>query len=827
MIKIMNIKINQSFQLIYFFIKFITYILILIFKIKRYIFFYISQNNNKTKINHLIIKFLKIKNLLIINFKRLINSKKKYKKMNNEPILGIDLGTTNSCIAIWKNNKGEVIPNSETGQRITPSIVSFSKKGKFIGEEAKNQLVKNYNNTIFNVKRLIGLNFNNEILQKEMSYLPYKIINSNNNKPKIEVEYKENKETFYPEEILGMILTNLKQNAEFYLGYKINKVIITCPAYFNDLQRKSTQIAGKIAGLNVVKIINEPTAAAIAYGFNKIELINNKNILVFDLGGGTLDVTILNINGNNFNVISTCGDTHLGGDDFDNILLEYCIKEFRNQYGIDISNNKKAKIRLKILCEKAKIYLSSKQETQIDIVDLAEGKDFNITIFRPEFEDLCKVYFNKIIPIIEKALNDGKLTKKQINEIILVGGSTRIPKITEIIKKYFNKEPLKTLHPDEAIAIGASILGGIINKNIEEGIQKFKLNDVIPLSLGLELSNGEMDIIIPRNTTIPCKKEAKYRTVKNKQLMIKLKVYQGERKLAKENKYLGECVISNIPPKPKGEVIVTVTFNIDENGSLIMTASEKSSGKINNLKITMENVMKLETINSLVEKAKKMEEEDINSIRYKTRKNIIPTAIEKINNNNNKFSTVQLSLGIELLNGEMVFIIKRDSNIPCKNTYSFNTGKNIQNEFLLKIYQGERILAKRNNCLKTIPIKISSNLKDGVRIEITFILNNINLLQVNVKVIESYSFQNVIKENIEITTLDEDQVEDIIDVAKEMKENDLYGIETLKSKNEFEDFVYKVKYKVDKMMEWVEEHPKEETQKYIDMLNKFKAEVLN
>ena len=302
-----------------------------------------------------------------------------------------------------------------------------------------------------------------------------------------------------------------KKNAEDFLGYEINKVIITCPAYFNDLQRKATQIAGKIAGLNVEKIINEPTAAALAYCFDKIDK-KNKNILVFDLGGGTFDVTIVNINGSKLDVISTCGDTHLGGEDFDNCLLKYCIQEFKNNTGIDISNNQKAKIRLKVACEKAKIDLSSQIDTDIIIDSLSNGEDFIININRSLFEELCKEHFDKLMPIVLKSIKDGKLTKDKIDEIILVGGSTKIPIITEILKKFFGKEPKKNLQEQEVVAIGAAIQGAIINKIIDEGLKILILKDVIPLSLGLELSNGEMDILIPRNTKIPCQKEAKYKT---------------------------------------------------------------------------------------------------------------------------------------------------------------------------------------------------------------------------------------------------------------------------------------------------------------------------
>ncbi len=535
-----------------------------------------------------------------------------YKNMTDyvsEPALGIDLGTTYSRVAIWKNGKADVIPNQETGSRTTPSIVAFTKKDRIVGEEAKNQSAKNYENTIYDAKRLIGRDFNDPEVQKDIKLWPFKVTQGNNNRPVIEVEFKGKKEKFYPEEISACILTKMKQIAKEYLGKEVNDAIITCPAYFDDLQRKATQDAGKIAGLNVLRIINEPTAAAIAYGLDK-DNQGEKNILIFDLGGGTFDVTILSMDNNLLEVRSTRGDMHLGGEDFDNKLVENCIKEFKEQTEIDISNNKKAKIRLKIVCEKAKINLSSTQETTIDIDNLADGEDFNLTISRPEFEDMCKDLFEKCIPHVEEAMKDAKLTKERIHDIVLVGGSTRIPKIQQIVKDYFGKNPTKNIHPDEAVAIGAAIQGAIANNVEEEGLERLILLDVTPLSLGLELNNGEMDVLIKRNTTIPCEKEEKYRTVRDNQSNIKVKVYQGERKLAKGNKFLGECFISNIPPRPKGQVIVTVNFSIDINEFLVVTVKENIEGQESNLKITMDKSFPPEVIEELVKKAKEMEQDD-------------------------------------------------------------------------------------------------------------------------------------------------------------------------------------------------------------------------
>ena len=547
--------------------------------------------------------------------------------------LGIDLGTTYSCIAIWRNGKADVIPNQETGSRITPSVVGFTKKDRIVGEAAKNQAIRNYKNTVYDAKRLIGRDFDDPEVQKDIKLWPFKVIKGDNNKPKIEVEYKGKTETFYPEEISACILAKLKQNAKDYLGHEVNEAIITCPAYFDDLQRKATQMAGKIAGLNVLRIINEPTAAAIAYGLQK-ENQGEKNVLIFDLGGGTFDVTILSIDNNLLEVRSTCGDTHLGGEDFDNRLLQHCINEFKDQSGgIDISNNQKAKIRLKGLCEKAKIILSAGQESSIDVDGLAEGEDFSFSITRPIFEELCKNDFNKCIPIVEEALKNAKLPKEKINDVILVGGSTRIPRIQQIVKDYFGKEPNKTLHPDEAVAIGAAIQGAIANNVEDEGLERLVLLDVTPLSLGLELNNGEMDVLIEKNTTIPCEKEAKYKTVKDNQQTIKVKVYQGERKLAKGNKFLGECLISNIPPKPKGSVIIIVNFSLDINGSLIVTASERSGGQSSQLNIKMNKELSQDIIDELIIRAKEMEEDDKKAIEATNAKAKLQDYCIKLKNN--------------------------------------------------------------------------------------------------------------------------------------------------------------------------------------------------
>jgi L1 cell adhesion molecule like protein len=525
--------------------------------------------------------------------------------------LGIDLGTTYSCVAYWWNGKVDVIPN-ETGARITPSIVSFTKTERIIGDGAKAQAVRNFENTVYDAKRLIGRTFDDPEVQKDIKLWPFKVINDpETKKPKMQVKFKEKIETFFPEEISSFILSKMKQIAKDYIGKEVTDAIVTCPAYFNDLQRKATQMAGKLAGLNVIRIINEPTAAAIAYGLINEENKTAKNVLIFDLGGGTFDVTILHIDGTIFEVKSTCGDMHLGGEDFDNVLVEHCINEFKEQTGHDISKNQKAIRRLKSECEKMKKNLSTQDEVTLDLDALAEGEDFQITIARPEFQDMCKSHFDKTIPIVQTALKDANLKKEQIDEIVLVGGSTRIPKIQQMVKEFFNKEPCKKVHPDEAVAIGAAIQGAITNNVDEPGLEKLILLDVTPLSLGLELSSGKMDILIKKNTTIPCENTQKYKTTKDNQNKISVKVYQGERVLAKENKYLGKCDITNIPPLPKGKVIVEVTFSLDINGSLLVTAKEKSGGKTSDLTINMDTEMSEEKIEELITRAQTLEAQDL------------------------------------------------------------------------------------------------------------------------------------------------------------------------------------------------------------------------
>ena len=426
----------------------------------------------------------------------------------------------------------------------------------------------------------------------------------------VKVEYLGETKTFLPEEISSMILQRLVSEANDYLGKTVKDAIITVPAYFNNNQRQATKIAGQIAGINVLRMINEPTAAAIAYGLDN-KKNDEQNILIFDLGGGTFDVSILNFEGSLLEVRATRGDTHLGGEDFDDRLIHYCIDEFKNDTGNDISKNEKAKRRLKVACEKAKKNLSSAQETMIDIDSLAEGEDFNIKINRPKFEDLCRDLFEKCIPPITDALKDADLNKEDINEIVMVGGSSRIPKVIEIVKAFFNgKEVNKSIHPDEAVAYGAAIQAAIANNVQDDGLEKLVLLDVTPLSLGVELKGGEMDVLINRNTTIPCKKSTTYQNVRDNQPQVRIKVFQGERKFVKDNQFLGEFIMK-IPPKKRGEVKIEVTFEEDINGILVVSAKELSSKNVEKIKIDQDkNVLSQEEIARLMKEAERFKKQD-------------------------------------------------------------------------------------------------------------------------------------------------------------------------------------------------------------------------
>ena len=544
--------------------------------------------------------------------------------------IGIDLGTTYSCVAIWRNNKIDIIPN-DIGGRTTPSVVSFSNKDRLIGEAAKNQITKNYANTVYDAKRLIGRLYDDKIVQEDIKHWPFKVVkNPSNGKPQICVKFLNEEKKFYAEEISAMILEKLKKCAIDYLGKDVTDAVITVPAYFNDQQRQTTKDAGRIAGLNVLRIINEPTAAAVAYGLDHKDINDNNNILIFDLGGGTFDVSILSLDGSLFEVRATGGDTHLGGEDFDNEILKMCLESFKEKYNIDINENmkddkcQKAYRRLKVGCEKAKRSLSSSLETTIDMDALYKGKDFDITITRPDFEQRCDYLFKKCLDTVGSVLNDAKLTKNDINDIVLVGGSTRIPKIQEMVEKFFGKEANKQINADEAVAYGAAVQAAIINNVEDDGLERLVLLDVTPLSLGTDVQEDIMSVIIPKNSTIPCSKTETYFTVVDDQTKMGIKIVQGERKFCKDNNLLGEFTLPLTTRGPAKSVKVDITLEVDINAILTVSAVEKGingsekSIKINNLKDRLTD----KDIEKLIQEAKKYEANDLkrkNDLMSKTK----------------------------------------------------------------------------------------------------------------------------------------------------------------------------------------------------------------
>ena len=533
--------------------------------------------------------------------------------------IGIDLGTTYSCVSVFRNGTCEIIANSD-GERTTPSWVAFNSGEKLVGQSAKSQAAMNTTNTIYDAKRLLGRKFSDPVLQQDLKHYAFGVSGDKDDKPIITLE---DGTVYYPEQISAMILSDMKKTAEDYLGYSVSKAVVTVPAYFNDSQRQSTKDACRISGLEPLRIINEPTAAAIAYGLDKNITDKEHNVLIFDLGGGTFDVSLLTIDDGMFEVKSTAGDTHLGGEDFDLRMLTHFVEEFKRKEKVDIRSNQRSMRRLRTSCEKAKRTLSSSTSAKIEIDALFDGKDFYSSITRARFEELCGDLFRNCLDPVEKVLRDAKMDKKDIHDIVMVGGSTRIPKVQKLVSDFFNgKDLCKSINQDEAVAYGAGVQAAILSGDKSESINQILLVDVTPLSIGIETGGTVMTVMIPRNTSIPTKKSQTFSTFVDNQPAATIRVFEGERSFTKDCNLLGQFDLTGLAPAPRGVPQLEVEYNVDSNGMLNVSACDKSSGQKKNISITNDKGrLSKEQIEDMIKDAEKLKEEDLKNLKRVEAKN--------------------------------------------------------------------------------------------------------------------------------------------------------------------------------------------------------------